>query len=78
MPDWKIQPIVGYSNSQYYSKRKAALCEFAELLNSKKTKNGCLDIPDLIIKKEEEKPKENAPEKSKSYDYRTVSGHLSD
>ena len=78
MPDWKIQPIVGYSNSQYYSKRKAALCEFAELLNSKKTKNGCLDIPDLIIKKEEEKPKEKVPEKSKSYDYRTVSGHLSD
>ena len=78
MPDWKIQSIVGYSNSQYYSKRKAALCEFAELLNSKKTKNGCLDIPDLIIEKEEEKPKKKAPEKSKSYDYRTVSGHLSD
>ena len=78
MPDWKIQPIVGYSNSQYYSKRKAALCEFAELLNSKKAKNGCLDIPDLIIEKEEEKPKKKAPEKSKSYDYRTVSGHLSD
>ena len=78
MPDWKIQSIVGYSNSQYYSKRKAALCEFAELLNSKKTKNDCLDIPNLIIEKEEEKPKKKAPEKSKSYDYRTVSGHLSD
>lgn len=78
MPDWKIQSIVGYSNSQYYSKRKAALCEFAELLNSKKTKNDCLDIPNLIIEKEEKKPKKKAPEKSKSYDYRTVSGHLSD
>lgn len=51
------------------------VCRVIEL---QKTKNGCLDIPDLIIKKEEEKPKENALEKSKSYDYRTVSGHLSD
>lgn len=78
IPDCKIQPIVGYSNSQYYSKRKAALCEFAELLNSKKTKNGCLDIPDLIIEKEEEELKEKAPKKSKSYDYRTVPEHLPD
>lgn len=78
IPDCKIQSIVGYSNSQYYSKRKAALCEFAELLNSKKAKNGCLDIPNLIIDKEEEELKEKASEKSKSYDYRTVSGRWSD
>ncbi|WP_195589356.1 ArpU family phage packaging/lysis transcriptional regulator [Lactobacillus paragasseri] len=72
LPDWKIQPIVGYSNSQYYLKRRDALCEFAELLNSKKVKNGCFDIPDLVIEIEPE------PEKSKSDDHRTVSGHLSD
>ena len=49
---------------------KRQLCEFAELLNSKKVKNGCFDIPDLVIEIE--------PEKSKSDDHRTVSGHLSD
>ncbi|MBW8451655.1 ArpU family transcriptional regulator [Lactobacillus paragasseri] len=68
LPDWRIQPIVGYSNSQYYLKRRDALCEFAELLEAKKVKNDCFDLPNLIIE----------PEKSKSDDYRTVSGHLSD
>lgn len=75
-PDWKIQPVVGYSNSQYYNKRRDALCEFAEILEAKKVKNGCPEIPDLIIEVEEEN--EEKTEKSKSDDHRTDIGQLLD
>lgn len=49
--DWQIAQTIQYSLKQYYLKKKLALCDFAEILESQKVRNDCLDIPILIVPK---------------------------
>ncbi len=51
-PDWQIANAIQYSDRQYHTKKKLALCEFAECLETQKIKNGTLDIPVLLRYKE--------------------------
>lgn len=63
-PDWKIAQMVQYSLKQYYLKKKSALCDFAELLESQKVKNDCLDIPVLVAPVESSDEEDVEQEKS--------------
>lgn len=51
-PDWQIANTIQYSDRQYHTKKKLALCEFAECLETQKIKNGTLDMPVLLRYKE--------------------------